>query len=193
MSYKTYTTEAFVCGSHASNTSDKSHMLFTQEAGLIWATARSVREEKSKQRYALQDFSRIRVSLIKGKSGWRVGSAEALGNFFLQASTRSERALVNFVFMQLRRYVHGEIMLPAVYKDVAEVLEKKEHFGDIWSKVGQVFLLRLLSELGYIAPEAPWDALVSASSVEEAMGLYTQSLSGAVDRVIEEGRQASHL
>lgn len=160
---------------------------------MLFAAARSVREEKSKQRYALQDFSRIRVSLIKGKSGWRIGSAEALGNPFLLATTRLERALVNFVFTQLRRYVHGEIMLPSVYLDTTEVLAKVKTFELMWSKVGQVFLLRLLTELGYIAPASPWDALVVAPSIETAMGLYTESMAGRVEAVIEKGRHASHL
>ncbi len=193
MSHKIYTTEAFVCGSHDSNTSDKSYLLFTQDSGMLFATARSVREEKSKQRYALQDFSRIRVSLIKGKSGWRIGSAEALGNPFLLATTRLQRALVNFVFMQLRRYVHGESALPSVYCDLTEVLEKVQTFESVWSKVGQVFLLRLLSELGYIATEPPWEALVSAPSIETAMSLYTESMTSKIEAVIEKGRQASHL
>ena len=182
-----------MCGSHDSNTSDKSYLLFTEETGMLFATARSVREEKSKQRYALQDFSRIRVSLVKGKSGWRIGSVEALGNPFLLATTRLQRALINFVFMQLRRYVHGEIVLASVYLDATEVLQKANTFEHLWSKVGQVFLLRLLSELGYIAPESPWDALVEAPSIETAMGLYTESMAGRIEAVIEKGRHASHL
>ncbi|MFM2381584.1 MAG: hypothetical protein RLZZ76_351 [Candidatus Parcubacteria bacterium] len=193
MSHKIYTTEAFVCGSLDSGTSDKSYLLFTEESGMLFATARSVREEKSKQRYALQDFSRIRVSLVKGKSGWRIGSVEALGNPFLLATTRLERALVNFVFMQLRRYVHGEIMLPSVYRDLTEVLEKVQTFESSWAKVGQVFLLRLLSELGYIASESPWETLVSAPTIESAMSHYTERMVGQVEAVIEKGRQASHL
>ncbi|MEX2341217.1 MAG: recombination protein O N-terminal domain-containing protein, partial [Candidatus Paceibacterota bacterium] len=82
MSYKTYTTEAIVCGSRVNNTSDKSFLLFTKDAGMLWAAAKSVREERSRQRFALQDFSLIRASLIKGKSGWRIGSVESDRNYF---------------------------------------------------------------------------------------------------------------
>jgi len=89
MSYATYTTEALVCGSRNNNTSDRAYLLFTEEVGMIWASARSVREERSKQRYALQDFSLIRVSLVKGKSGWRIGSVEATCNPFMEARSRS--------------------------------------------------------------------------------------------------------
>ena len=70
MSYQTYITDAVVVGSYASNTADKSYLLFTKRAGMLYATARSVREERSKQRYALQDFSHITVTLVKGKGGW---------------------------------------------------------------------------------------------------------------------------
>jgi len=45
MSSRQYITKAIVCGSVQSMTSDKSYLLFTQELGMVWAQARSVRME----------------------------------------------------------------------------------------------------------------------------------------------------
>lgn len=56
MAYETYTTEALVCGTFNRNTADRSYLLFTREAGMLYADARSVREERSRQRYALRTF-----------------------------------------------------------------------------------------------------------------------------------------
>ena len=56
MAYVTYTTLALVCGTFDQKTSDRSYMLFTREAGMLFASARSVREERSKQRYASTRF-----------------------------------------------------------------------------------------------------------------------------------------
>ena len=193
VSYKTYTTEVLVCGSAAHNTSDKNYLLFSKEAGMLWASARSVREEKSKQRYALQDFSEVRVSLIKGKSGWRVGSAEAFGNAFLRVQERSERGLINFVFVQVRRYVHGEIPLPKIYNDVHEIITNSSMFREHSLLVQQLFLVRLLSELGYVAPTSAWQAVVSASSIAEACATYTDTMAEAIAIAVHEGTQASHL
>ena len=191
MSYKTYTTEALVCGSAAHNTSDKNYLLFSREGGMIWATARSVREERSKQRQALQDFSWVRVSLVKGKSGWRIGSAEALGNSFLSAQTRSERGIVKQVILQLRRYVHGEVSLPRVYDDVAELLLCNT--ADERDLSAQLFSVRLLSELGYVAPDHAWMSVVEAQSLRDAVALYTEHMQPYISRAIHEGAQASHL
>ena len=63
MSYQTYTTEALVCGTYDRNTADRSYRLFARELGMLFADARSVRLEKSRQRMALSDFSLVRVSL----------------------------------------------------------------------------------------------------------------------------------
>jgi recombinational DNA repair protein (RecF pathway) len=192
VSYKTYTTEAFVCGSTSHNTSDKNYILFTREAGMLWATARSVREEKSKQRYALQDFSHVRVSLIKGKSGWRVGSAEALGNTFLSAQTRFERSLVHATFKQLRRYVHGEIPLVTIYNDVLTLLEKSKNEQSA-SRILKLFELRLLSTLGYIAPAQPWNVLVEAPTLGEALEIYDESMEAAIMKAMHDAAHASQL
>ena len=105
MSYQTYTTEALVCGSFLHNTADKVFLLFTREAGMLYATAKSVREERSKQRFALQDFSLINVSLIKGKQGWRVGSVEAEVNYFTKSEERLARGSVVLLFKTLRRFI----------------------------------------------------------------------------------------
>jgi recombinational DNA repair protein (RecF pathway) len=193
MSYKTYTTEAIVCGSTHHNTSDKSYLLFSRDAGMLWATARSVREERSKQRYALQDFSRIRVSLVKGKSGWRIGSVEAHGNPFLSAESRMQRGRVNYVVSLLRRYVHGEVPLPKVYDDAVSILEGNTELQDKNVQIQQLFLARLLSELGYIAPDPQWKQVLETASVLEAVPFYTAELEAAVSTAVKEGAEASHL
>jgi recombinational DNA repair protein (RecF pathway) len=160
---------------------------------MVWATARSVREEKSKQRYALQDFSYIRVSLIKGKSGWRIGSAEALGNPFMQVESRRQRGLINFVVAQLRRYVHGEIPLERIYDDAFLLLTETRTFEVQSILVQKLFLVRLLSELGYSAPTPSWVAVVNAPSISEALSVYTPDMEKDIEKAVNIGTEASHL
>lgn len=193
MSYKTYTTEALVCGSKNHNTSDKNYLLFTKNAGMLWASARSVREERSKQRCALQDFSHIRVSLVKGKSGWRVGSTEALSNPFLQTDSRVERTLIHFVITQLRRYVHGEVALERVYDDAYELYKEVTLFKEKSPVVQRLFFVRLLSELGYIAPQVSWKGVIDAMSLREALAVYTTDMEDAIAKAVQEATEVSHL
>ncbi len=153
MSYQTYITDAVVVGSYASNTADKSYLLFTERAGMLYASARSVREERSKQRYALQDFSHITVTLVKGKAGWRIGSVESHENFYNDATTRGARGSIVRLTKTLRRYVHGEVPdadLYRIYVEALGVLVEDCEPRAVYERCAEV---RLLAELGYVASD----------------------------------------
>ncbi len=150
MAYATYTTEALVCGTFSRNTADGSYLLFTREAGMLFADARSVREERSRQRYALQNFSLIRVSLVKGKNGWKIGSVESLRNYYHEAIDKSARGSVVSLFRLLRRFLKGEEAAADLFdltKKGLEVLQKETKERTF---VEEVIQLRILAKLGYV-------------------------------------------
>ena len=150
MSYETYTTEALVCGSFDRNTADRSFLLFTREAGMLYADARSVREERSRQRFALQDFSLLRVSLVKGKRGWRVGSIEPLTNYYQEAVDKAARGSVVALCRLLRRFVKGEEANQELFDLAIESLAVVR--GVVAERVftETVVSVRLLALLGYV-------------------------------------------
>jgi recombinational DNA repair protein (RecF pathway) len=151
MSYQTYITEALIVGSFDSNTADKSYLLFTKTAGMLFASARSVREERSRQRFALQDFSVITVSLIKGNTGWRIGSVQAEGNLFTEATDRAVRGSVVRVCKFLRRFVAGEEPHPELYDEIMIGLSHLAHADQTnRAVIEEIMLARLLRSLGYI-------------------------------------------
>ncbi len=189
MAYKAYITEALVCGSEDHHTSDRSFLLFSREAGMVWATARSVREERSKQRYALQDFSYARVTLIRGKSGWKIAGAEPIQNVYTHAGEREARALAMRVVQLLRRVIHGETPHPQVFDDVIAVLThaRTENLENAES----IIFLRVLHELGYIAPQDAFDeilALPRTDVVPELRSAQTQAILNAVDHALMESQ-----
>ncbi len=150
MSYVTYTTEALVCGSFNRATADRSFLLFTREAGMLYAEARSVREERSRQRYALQDFSQVRVSLVKGKQVWRVGSALPLENDYYRATDKAARGSIALVYRLVRRFVTGESVDPALYDFVVRGLSVLAGTLTDRSRYETLFTYRLLARLGYV-------------------------------------------
>lgn len=194
MAYQTYTTTALVCGSKDSYTSDRSYLLFTDLAGMVWASARSVRTEGSKQRYALQDFSITRVSLVKGKTGWKIGSVEALGNPFLSAIERAHRTAVTTIVRQLRRYVHGEDPHPSLFKDTIDTIEQIVSIPteDLVATT-EVYTVRLLNTLGYVGSQTELAAVLDAETTGEAMALYETTLGAWVQQAITTAEQVSHL
>ena len=157
---------------------------------MLWASARSVREERSKQRYALQDFSIIRVSLVKGKQGWRIGSVEAISNPFMEASAREARAGLSAVIKLLRRFLHGEEANAAIYDDAVMALSCMT-VADIVDIIDlqEQFTLRLLHHLGYIAPHESFAHILTADdpwSVPNAVPPRGR-------KAIEQALTASHL
>ncbi len=194
MSYQTYITEGLIVGSFDSNTADKSYLLFTRDAGMIYASARSVREERSRQRFALQDFSRITVSLIKGKTGWRIGSVQSEGNFFVEATDRAVRGSIVRVCKLLRRFVAGEEPHPNLYDEIIVGLTHLAAPGILnRSLIEEIILTRLLYNLGYIA-SAPGTDHILKDNLEI---LCTQPLDAALlarlRTVTEKATTASHL
>ncbi len=185
-----YITEALVCASKSSNTSDKSYLLFTKDAGMLWASAKSVREERSKHRYAVQDFSMVRVSLVRGKSGWRVTGSEAIRNLYFDAQSRETRTLVRNVLRFLKRLLHGETPVPQVYEDAVALLEFSSSDP---LRVETVFALRTLHTLGYIAKEELFGTVLTAPTLEDAFKEADEALFEKSRKTIAEALEASHL
>ena len=189
MAYSTYTTEAIVCGVKDSYTSDRSYLLFTEAAGMLWASARSVREERSKQRFALQAFSMVRVSLVRGRSGWRIGSVESQRNYYQVADTRSERGAVVRMVKLLRRLLQGEEPQPALYALTVSALDAVSMNPTTAALVADHFCFNALHNLGYIPPHQEYqDLLVSDVTWSEL-----SALPALADQAIERALEQSHL
>lgn len=192
MSYQTYITEALVCGSFARNTSDKVFLLFTREAGMLYATARSVREERSKQRSALQEFSQIKVALIKGKQGWRVGSAVAGLNYFSLAENREARGSVVMIFKMLRRFIQGEEPSPKLFDFCVEAFVELTKDIQDRSFLELIIQFKIMIDLGYIdEKDIPTEFTNSHFS---DIGLYKDKLSAVkLKALLDKAIDNSHL
>jgi recombinational DNA repair protein (RecF pathway) len=192
MSYSTYTTEAIVCGTRDRNTTDRSFLLFTQSGGMLYAEARAVRRESSKQRSALQDFTRIRISLIRGKSGWRVGSVEALENYYNSAVDREARGSVVGLIKMVRRFARGEEAMTEVYEFVKTALFvlaqplAERTFVDAFVQV------HFLAHLGYVAL-GTLPVPLQQASVTEVATLASKDYEALMRMQLESAVSHSHL
>lgn len=191
MAYEKYVTDALVCGSVARGAADRRYLLFTREAGMLWASAQSVREERSKHRYALQDFSRARVALIQGKQGWRVTGSESLENPYFNAADRRVRGYVRHIILTLRRYVHGEEAQPNLYDEVVTALAlSSTHAID---QLEVLVTARMLHQLGYIDPGTELSTIFATSDLSEAAARADAAQLAACERAIENAGIISHL
>lgn len=150
MAYVTYTTDAIVCGTYDRNTADRSYRLFTRELGMLYADARSVRKESSRQRQALQDFSLIKVSLVKGKGGWKIGSVTEKKNYYGSAVDQAARGSVVKILRLIRRFIAGEEAQEKLFDEYVHALEFFANSCNERKCFEHVFIQRVLAQLGYI-------------------------------------------
>lgn len=156
--YQKYSTEALVISSRESGESDRLYSLFTKDFGLVRARASAVRNETSRMRYALQNFSRTNVSLVKGKRGWRVAGATALST----AIKKDSKGVCAFARIAelVNRLVAGEeqsAYIFAALSDAHAALMRGSNGST--GTIEIVCVARILFALGYISDEALQTAL----------------------------------
>ena len=191
MSYQTYITEAIVSGSWDRNTADKSILLFAREAGMVYVQAKSVRKEESKQRYALQDAFHVRVTLIRGKNGWKVSGAEPQKSLYAQSDSRESRAFLRDTLLLLRRLMKGEVPHEEIFDDVLLVLSRTSAFP--LRPLKAALFMRIVHALGYVAPQASYGTLLEGEFPFELVTTMSEGVVADLERVIEEALTHSQL
>jgi DNA repair protein RecO len=191
MSYQTYTSEAIVVSARERQGADRVVRLFTEEAGMIDARATSVREEKSKMRYALQPFSRVRITVVRGKREWRLIGAECRHNAFFNAHDRTSRASLVKLLKLVDRFVVGEEPHLALYQEVVQGMAHLEQEGSDASF--QVLAFRVLAHLGYMAPEGPLLHVLEAPSLSDAISLTSEEVRRSLGHSVVNALAVSHL
>src|SRR3989344_2202782 len=99
-----YKTEGLVLASRGVGEANKIYDILTKDLGLIRATAQGVRNQGSKLRPHLGEFSASEVAFVRGKTGWRVTDANLRVNYHLQLMMDKEKSTVAArIFSLLRR------------------------------------------------------------------------------------------
>ena len=148
-----YQTDAFVLKTTDFGEANKLVKLLTKDFGLITTTAQGLRYEKSKLRFAIQDYSRANVSLVRGKNDiWRLTNAQSEKNLFSDLAEEKFKTVAR-VFRLLERLLSGEETDEELFQIIENGIEffeseeiEKEKILDFES----VFVLRILNHLGYI-------------------------------------------
>ncbi|OGG55318.1 DNA repair protein RecO [Candidatus Kaiserbacteria bacterium RIFCSPHIGHO2_02_FULL_49_11] len=158
MAHRIETLDALVLGGMPVGEAHRSIDLLTPQLGRIRAVARSVRHEKSKLRFALQDFSHIKVSLVRGREVWRIVGAISYSNFYTDLGNRAhERDIVARLSALMRRLLPGEEENEELFSIVCDALtflkETKFSESDI-RDFECLTVLRILHNLGYLARDA---------------------------------------
>lgn len=154
MSHHIYHTRGLILGSVSTRESNKYYRIFTEELGLVGATAQAVRKLSSKLRYTLQDFSWINVDLVHGREVWRITSAVPeerdpahRGEIFSE-----NRVLLARVCSLVARLVHGEEQNNFLFRELSTITEflRAEIVPPVLhASFETLATMRVLAHLGY--------------------------------------------
>lgn len=185
MAYHVYHTEAIILGGRLFGDGDRILYCYTREFGMLFAHAKSIREIRSRLRYALQTFAYAEVDLIRGKHGWKLISARPVDSFGHLWSHRQKRHVVAQHTHLLRRLIQGEEEHRALFDDLLNglyflgTIEESEEL-----RAAELLLvIRLLERLGYWETEQSDEILFTADSwtketLEHARGERARLLVG---------------
>ncbi len=187
--YQKYSTDALVLGSREQGEADRTYLFYTYDFGLVRARASAVRSEKSKMRYALQNYSLVTLSLVKGKRGWRAAGASSLQGVATTSSPRGVSAFARIAELT-ERLVQGEGENRYLFETLKEAHGALLGGGEALPTIEIMCVARVLFALGYISAEALGTAIFTHTDyalehVNEAEGLK-EKLLYSINRAISE-------
>ena len=148
MSHYLYRTEGFLLDGFEYGEDSRGYFLLTRDLGLVAALAQGVRLLKSKLRYSLGYGTALSVELIRGRSSWRLVSAESASTTFQDEKAKMYKRVGNLI----RRLVHGEEKnekLFLAFSDLNAFLTESGLSNEEINILELISVARVLSALGY--------------------------------------------
>ena len=190
------TTKGLIIGSRPVGEADKIVSLLTEDFGLISASAKAVRLERSKLRYGLQDYCLGTFSLVRGREFWRLVGVERGGRLRPIENSRIA-TLVGRLCSLLKRLLQGEEAnkpLFVSFKSIFDFLENNPDISDQrLTSLESLAVLRILERLGYVGE---LDYLDGAERTDEltvqvldGVSSKRKKINGAINAALKE----SHL
>ncbi len=146
-------TEAYILAHVAKREADREIYLYTKDLGLIRAPAQGVRKLSSKLRYVLQDFSLVRVDLVRGRDTWRITSASLIDTSPEVIRNPASLKLMAQVAKLVMRLCQGESPNPEIFEDIVTA-SRFLNRRDVTAKEQEIteltLVLRILHNLGYV-------------------------------------------
>jgi DNA repair protein RecO len=183
MAHHVYQTPGIVLGGFGSDEASRFVYIFTRDLGLIGGTAQGVRLLKSKLRYSLQDLTYADVSLVRGKSSWKIVNARYRHNALHAFEERREHLLAFARIIALvKRLVRGEEKnedLFVILTDAFTFLTESTLSAQDAHNFECLVVLRILRSLGYLAHNQTLLLLTDSSE-------YTVEMLHEVERLKKE-------
>ncbi len=172
-----YHTEGIILGNKNFGEAGRYYSIFTRDLGMVYASAQGVRKLSSKLRFILQDFSYIKIDLVRGKDFWRVASASKTNKLEQLIKKPDTFEVFANVSHLLKRLLAGEYPNEALFTDLINglsVLEKTNTKEELHN-IEAVIVLRMLSNLGYISGSQKINNLIKSPFEKELIFKVSKS------------------
>ena len=189
-----YHTHGFILSSRNTGEANKMLTIYTREMGLVRAAAQGLRLHKSKLRFTLQDFSYVKVDLVRGKELWRVTSAKHISSFPFARSNAFSLLLITRVNKLIERLCTGESPNESIFDDFIQALYllDDENISSSSREALELHLvLRIMNSLGYIGDSEILTKYLSTSfdhSKTESLLRERQSIISHINKALNESQ-----
>lgn len=194
MSYHIYQTCGFIIRGANTAEADRTIFVFTESLGLLSVHARAARKTSSKLRCSLQNYSFVRIALVRGKNVWRLTDAEEIASFSAIRDI-SKLKLLAGVFSLVGRFVHGEGENTVLFwslEDLFSFLKREELSDEEMLSAETIAACRILSALGYVGENetlSPFLSSLMSKYLLSSFAPHRQSALQEINRALKE----SHL
>ena len=159
MAYHIHHTEGIILGSVNTGESNKFLYLFTGKLGRVGAVAQAVRGISSKLRYSLQDYALVRADMVRGKTSWRITSAQPLHALGGISPSKEQRRATARACTLLRRLCPEEQEAELLWREVLAgliFLHKTELTPEEVRCFEIMMAITILTHLGYWNTAEEW-------------------------------------
>jgi DNA repair protein RecO (recombination protein O) len=192
--HKLYVSEGIVLSKRGVGEANTIVSVLTREYGLLRASARSARVEKSKLRYGLETLTQGRFTFVQGALQWRLVGAEHVSNELI-SHTAARRQDAGRIVKLLLRLIRGEEVLPALYSSVQEglALLARTEEKTAAESIEALLVLRILAHLGYLPDISELRPFVENDFFSVEMAHEAQRSRALLIRAINESLSATGL
>lgn len=192
MTHIRYQTEGLVLNCSNIGEADRYIHILTEDFGLIRAVAKGVRKETSKLRYSLQQLSRVKVSLVRGRDVWRIVGAEEVESIYRNCNSDRYSLLMKITLL-LQRLVQGEEANKELYDSVISgflFISQSDLSEDELQSAEYLIVLRILYSLGYISGKDSVKQYLDTASIDrmllEGMESHKKGILSVINASIKE-------
>lgn len=201
--HKIYNTEGIILSTGDIGEANKFITIFSEQYGLISATAQSVREIKSKLKHGLQKFTVANISMVRGREVWRITNVEYKQNLYyeLKEDKIKLKAMISILVL-IQKLLAGEKYNERLYKIIRKsisFLKKNDLTKEEISDFENIVIIRVLHNLGYfdenkkVGGSGVYKIIMSTSSWNKELLGDIRSLNGEIIKDINESLAHTHL